>query len=478
MQIRNKLVLITAAIMVGLTALSGGMYNSKLGQYQQTSVVNNGSATCFQRISQTFTAIMVRDFTSLYLSRDFTEMTAECFSEVMGQFKSVYGEDFKKAHRPLNDLLSDGHWFHEKVFRHLDKGQAESDVAPDANLIQKYANLEGKRADFQDAMDARVQEIEASSTMWKWMTIGFLLFSVGVLGFFFYLELERVRAWMGINQRIEDLSSESNDVMIADVDRLMEDAFNIDDQNKAYQFFNNHFSSLLESSALTHSAIDDMRPVEKETVSVEDIPQVSLEVKKESQPNEIPDVPTPTSSEETVEVVRGTDFNEAFLAIFNRVKDRAFANGVVIDFDMNEDLHVELDKESLSQLLMSAFGYAISASARNQQINKIMIRTEDSKDEVQYNFSIQGHFFNVSELEYLAHNGSASGLDSTDLMILKELVAEVAVGFKATNKIGDTGKLIGANFELSLKKATPQKSQKVVRVVKGKKSEVLSQMSN
>jgi hypothetical protein len=80
------------------------------------NVLNQGVGTCFNRISQTFTAMMIKDIHSPYLNRGFMGLSDECLSETIKGI-NPFKQNIGKGYETLNKLISDVHWFHESVVR-------------------------------------------------------------------------------------------------------------------------------------------------------------------------------------------------------------------------------------------------------------------------------------------------------------------------------------------------------------------------
>jgi len=53
----------------------------------------SGMNVCFQRVNQTFTALMLRDLTSNFISNEFKNTTGECFSQLSSALGGVVASD-------------------------------------------------------------------------------------------------------------------------------------------------------------------------------------------------------------------------------------------------------------------------------------------------------------------------------------------------------------------------------------------------
>ena len=81
-------------------------YQSNQSQLERLSVLNQGLSTCFNRVSQTFTAMMISDLQSPYVKTDFTKLSDECLAEAATGSK-ILKSSMGKAYENLNQLISE-----------------------------------------------------------------------------------------------------------------------------------------------------------------------------------------------------------------------------------------------------------------------------------------------------------------------------------------------------------------------------------
>ncbi len=145
--------------LVGLLLLvSSALLISKFGKMGQALMtVDEGINTCFQRVSQSYTARLINDFQSVYLDKNFTKMTEECFGESLGLLEEVDVADGGKALKTLNVLSNDVHWFHQKLETPLKSGFV--DVVPQKvmtnYLSRRFEKLELKKDSIIERIDNR-----------------------------------------------------------------------------------------------------------------------------------------------------------------------------------------------------------------------------------------------------------------------------------------------------------------------------------
>ena len=103
---------------LGLLMTLGAFWHHQSNQTQldRMNILNQGVGTCFNRISQTFTAMMIKDIQSPYLNRGFMGLSDECLNETIKGI-NPFRKNAGKGYQTLNQLISEVHWFHEKVLK-------------------------------------------------------------------------------------------------------------------------------------------------------------------------------------------------------------------------------------------------------------------------------------------------------------------------------------------------------------------------
>ena len=83
---------------------------------------------------------MIGQKSSSYLSNDFLNLTSECYTEVNKLFNRDFNA-FTGANETVNSLVSDTHWFQEKI-RKIKLQDTTAQELSDSNVVSKYSRLE------------------------------------------------------------------------------------------------------------------------------------------------------------------------------------------------------------------------------------------------------------------------------------------------------------------------------------------------
>ena len=104
----------------GLFILAGLIFTTyqiqeNSGQIKRLSNFESGIQTCFARVNQTYTANILGDTASAYLTQNFQNLTEECLAEGILTVESSFAKELNGAAKQLSNLASNVHWFHEDI---------------------------------------------------------------------------------------------------------------------------------------------------------------------------------------------------------------------------------------------------------------------------------------------------------------------------------------------------------------------------
>lgn len=442
MKLTTKKLFCAAGVTFLLAAGSVVYQQSQISKSQNISKLHNGVGTCFTRVSQTFTAAMIGQLSSNYLTKDFRNLSSDCFSEVNKLYREIFGQADKKVTKTLNSLISETHWFSERIEKIQSMQQAgNQDFSfTDSNLASRYSELEGLKSSFQDNLDERMSEANSNvnlANIFATMMVAFFAAVVGVLGFRDQkarnktLQLEKVAGEMLAREEYETYK----------VDRLIENILNTHEYQKAWQVFQNYHAQMLEKNSQSY---DD---------------------------NKVPRLDHVEN--EVAELTEKVDFNQAFNAAFEQIKLTAFNHGIIVDFDFDQNLLVKADSEALEQVFMTVMSLAIRNSTQHNKGRKITLRSKALGGTAFFKINVANHVFNTNELEFTAEGSDSL---STDLLILKELVQDLDGSIKLKNKLSQSGDIAGSEIEITLKRV-PSEAQ-VQTIVRGKKKDILKSFNS
>lgn len=426
------------------------------GKADTVKNLTQGSSTCFTRVGQTFTALMIKDFSSPYLAKDFTATTGECFSQLNKTFDAAFGAAFLEAKKPLNKLTSDLFWFQEKVLKTAEMAKnSEMEISSNSTVMSKFSSLEELSLNFQEKIESKAQALET----WRAVLAG-----VGLLGAFAVAAFALFAGWSrqkekGVFERYNlearDLleASGDKDKLILKTGRLMEALFQTAQAPACRELYERVIGDLIEGAAAGHS---DNKVYEEKT-------EAATKVQEQG-----------TVKGET------TNFGEAARTLVDRISDKAFTHGILLAQELDEDFLVKGNEESLGQLLHNLLSFAVENSLSQNEGRKITVRAKALGGIAYFKTRISNYLLNPDEIEFF-NGGGPKANSNVNLLLMKEIAADMGVSIAAKNIVNGGANFTGAEIEVVFKRAKDETASNekssskrgLSKVVKGGKKDIL-----
>lgn len=431
---------------LGLLMTLGSFWHYQMNQTQleRMGVLNNGVATCFTRVSQTFTAMMIKDIRSPYLNRGFMGLSDECLNETIKGI-NPFRRDVGKGYETLNQLISEVHWFHEKVLKihapMLAGRDLNTSIAP---LTDRFAKMESFKETLMDEIDAstsQVRELQINDEII--MGIGLVIFvlSLTVLSL---QEFNRIQLQKELEREALNFLNTGKSHVGAIVDKLVDRALLSHGLPVTAQIFRDYHEDILEKVSLKLSVPEALEEKTNEVVA---------------------------SKEEVVPEYAGfrTSLKEVLVSIQNLQPKETVHIAEVRDVQLN------VAYETFEQMMSAAVN---QLAARRMDKKKVMISNQIHSDRSIINLFLGGGTFTAAELEF-SEKGSHVAVDAPDmnLVILKEMVEEAGAQWYLENKTDRSGNITGMNIRFTIARA-PKERSRLVSVVRGKKKDLRRELMN
>lgn len=430
-------------------------HQSNQSQLDRMNVLNQGVNTCFNRISQTFTAMMIKDIQSPYLNRGFMGLSDECLNETIKGI-NPFKQNMGKGYEALNKLISDVHWFHESVVRtHSPMLAGKNLDAPLNPLSSKFSQMEGLKINLVDEIDmtnSRIREIQASDEVL--MGIGLLMF-VLALSILSLKEFNRIQIQSEIEKKALNLLKSGQANVGAMVDQLIERGLTTQGLPVSAQIFKDYHGDLLERMA-TRSAYYEEKNEKVELAEIQEVVPEFIE----------PEI------EPEIETAAKTSFKEVLVSIQNiNSKDLIHVSDV-------RDVQMAVEFEGFEQMMNAAIN---KLAGRRFNDKKIIISNQIHSDRTVINLFLAGNTFTASELDFSQNNQNISAdLMDMNMILLKEMALETNAIWHIENKTDRAGSITGMAIRFTMNRAPKEtKSNKnLVSVVKGKKKDLARNLMN
>ncbi len=435
---------------LGMAVILGSFwhYQTNLNQLNRLSLLNQGLNTCFSRVSQTFTAMMISDLQSPYVKSEFMNLSNECLNETAQNSRALKAS-MGKAYENLNQLISETHWFHEKTGRSTDPKLSAAALGP---LSDRYGRMENYKQTLSDEIDSTsmlIRNVQANDE--ALMGLGLIMFVIA-LSLLSLQEYQRLEAKKEIEREALNYLTAGQNTVGAIVDRLVERALTTQNMPVTAQIFRDYHGDILERQATRISTDERTEEV------------VEAEVEQEA-------FAVPVQSTETILDVRErTSLKEALVTLQNlHAKDNVHIAEL-------RDVQLLANTEGVEHMLNAAVNALLS---HRQGEKKIMVGTQVHSDRVILNFFLGGAVFSAPELEYASNPEVIVESLDMNLQILKEMVSLASAQWFIENKVDRHGKISGMNIRLIMDRALKENRPKnLVSVMKGKKRDLAKTMSH
>lgn len=422
-------ILLFCGFTFALTLVGFWQFQHHASEAEKLARVQSGVGTCFARVTQSFTAAMIKEFSSPYLKRDFMAMSDDCLREGT-KTAGLKLEAFSKANKIFNELVSEVYWFHEKVVKVLaiTAGNANAQVPMQA-ITEKYTKVEGLKLDLQDQLDlisAQFREARLRDEILVGSAFFFFIVSLSILGL---REMASLRQKRLIENQALSLLNTGHSQTGGMVDQLVQKALTGQGMLVTAQVFTDYHSGVLERMATRPAA-----PI------FEDRAEAAAVV------------------EEVIEVAAPVAQSEAEID----ARKLLTAQAVRLKASMEvQEATIVADAEVVAQL-MQAFGQRFASGKVN---------LTGKREGERYVVCVEASdvCLRASELEYI--HGKTHQMDGVDVnvIIAMDIIREANVDAVIRNRMNAEGVIIGAEAVLSFATNT---NRTLVNVVRGKKKDL------
>jgi hypothetical protein len=451
----NRILLVCG---IGLMMTLGAFWHQQSNQVQvdRMNVLNQGVGTCFNRISQTFTAMMIRDIQSPYLHQNFMTLSDECLTETINGI-NPFRRNVGKGYETLSRLMSDVHWFHESVVKlHTPMIGGLNLDAPLSPLSERYSKMENLKTNLVDAIDVNTQKLrEVQKNDEILMGIGLIIFvlSLSVLSL---KEFNRLQLQRDIEKQALNLLKSGQANVGAMVDQIVDRALMTQGTPVTAQVFRDYHGQILERMAV-RSSTEKFKKAEP--ASPEDTKDVFVAPKMGSA--------MPSSDEP---ILTKSSLKEVLISLQNLHGKEA------IQISEVRDVQLRVDYESLEQMMNAAVSKLMP---QKQDHKKIMVSNQIHSDKTIVNIFLSQSTFSASELEFATTADAVATEIDMNLLILKEIAQEAGVHWYIENKTDRNGMISGMNIRMVVGRVPKDsRAKNLISVMKGKKKDIAREMVN
>ncbi|MBY0413598.1 MAG: hypothetical protein K2Q18_05510 [Bdellovibrionales bacterium] len=468
--------------LAGLALVAGLIFTTyniqeNAGKIKRLTNFENGIQTCFTRVNQTYTANLLGDTASNYLTQNFQNLTEECLAEGILSAENVAQEkqsvELAGATKLLSNLASNVHWFHEDILAPVGaKNLAGKGEARDVGT--RFEKIETTKDEILEITNNNKTVVTNSLNSQK--NIFYVAATLLVILMLAeYMSLTRRRLSNGAREKEAGAELLNNggvtSVKVGEIIRVALEQNDLVNCSRLFANFHNH--TISEKG--------------KNKMSLETLvtPIGTIESKNKNAINKLweddsvafaADSKAETSNEE---VLADINLEQTGSLVVDLLAEKLFSLGVQLDLNIPENLMIRARQEELEQAFFHLFAYAINSTHESVE-KKISIFAHKLGDVVAFDLSHTGTAFSEATLKHRTGLATAKGQDlDLDLQVCQSLFNEMNSKIQLDNKIDQNGNTIGGRVKIIFKGSLANQitQGRLVDIKVGSKKDILAALS-
>ncbi len=455
-----------------LLLVTSGFVFHYMGQADKLSVLNDGISTCFGRVKNSYTAKLLGDAKSMYLSQDFMATTEECFGETLASLSENFEIALADTEKILNTVSSDSHWFHQKLVSEEAKMVGTMTVS---NYGSRFNTIEDNIGKIQTQLDTYRQSVQSKMNTGKTLFITFILIGMAFLVWETWRKIIFARRREEIERRALEELNEKGGRTSAAIGSIVSEALALSKFEKTTDLFINFH----EDTFVDQVQVDNHGAVKFVTGN----DQRGWEQQIENAWNESENKETVQSRREQIsgDAVDCDDvhLDHVLSRVVNLMSSRLFTKGIMMDFDIPEDVYVRAEEEALEQVFYHLFAQNLKGLEEREGNKNIKISMKKLGGSVLLEMSSNGKEFSNEFIRYESGIGSiqdAPEANAAELEICKEFMNDFGGKVMFENIYSNEGQAEGTLIKL-LFVSSAEKRGSLVDLKRGTKKEIMEQIN-
>lgn len=454
-----------------LTALVFNTYNiqENSGRIKRLTNFESGMQTCFSRVNQTYTAKMLAETASNYLTQNFQNLTEECFAEGILNVEDSFKAELSSIAKKLSTLASNVHWFHEDI---LSPGSARSIVndGESRNVGERFEKIETTKDEILESSER--YKVEVTNSLNNEKTVFYISATLLVILMFSeYMSNSRRRLSNDIREKeAEGELLDNGGVASVKVGEIIRSALEQNNLINCSKLFVNYH---------VHQSFD--KSMKNKNLSLEEL-MTPIGAKATVKMNEAidkiwyDDNIGLTADNGKKRIFQDLNLENISSSTIDLLLEKVFSRGVKLDVKIPDNLMIKGRPEELEQTLYHLVNYAINSASHSKGEKNISIYAHRLGDIVAFDLIHSGLGFDEELLKQRVGINNSGKLLDVDLQICQTLLEEIEAKFQLDNKLNQNGEIIGGRIKIIFK-AGSISATKLVDLKVGSKKEILASLN-
>jgi hypothetical protein len=437
------------------------------GSIKKLASFESGIQTCFSRVNQTYTAKMLGDTASNYLTQNFQNFTEECFAEGILNVEDTFKSELSQVAKKLSTLASNVHWFHEDILS-PGSAQAIANNGESRDIGVRFEKIETTKDEILETSENYKNEIANSLSNEK--TI-FYISATFLVILMFSEFMNNIRRRLANTIREKEAQAELMDnggtasVKVGEIIKSALEQNNLINCSKL--FTNYHASQLFDKQTKNKNKfsleglitpIGSQNPVALNETIDKIWNDDSIGITSDSgKVNNLHDLNLETLTSNAIDLL----------------SEKLFSQGVQVDVKIAENISIKGRQEELEQTLYHLINYAINSTHDVSGEKNVSIFAHRLGDIVTFDLIHSGIGHDEEILKHrVGITNSGKSLD-IDLQICQSLLTEINAKVQLDNKLNQNGDIVGGRVKIIFKAGTNTTAQ-LVDLKVGSKKEILA----
>jgi hypothetical protein len=471
----------------GLFLLAGLIYTTHSIQDNSAKIkrltnFESGIQTCFTRVNQTYTANILGDKASNYLTQNFQNLTEECFAEGILSVENSLKAELSGVAKQLSNLASNVHWFHEDILSpNSAKGLVKSGEGRDVGT--RFERIETRKDEILEASDKYKTLVTDSLNQQKNLFyISATMLVMLMLAEYMSLTRRRLSNSAREKEALAELMDNggATSVKVGEIVRVALEQNDLLNCSKLFSNFHAYTQTERGKNKLSLEAL--VTPMAASQIAKAITPS-EASVFNDSTIDKIwADDNIGVTADVEVKALDDINLEQMSSSIVDLLAEKLFSQGVHFNVNIAENLSVQGKTEDLEQTLFHLFNYAINATQSGNGEKNISVVAHKLGDIVSFDLSHSGAGFDERILKQRAGLVTDNIALDVDLQICQSLLSEIQAKTQFDNKIDQSGNIVGGRVKVifkAAKTAIKESSQgRLVDLKVGSKKEILASFNN
>lgn len=456
-----------------LAALVAVTYNIQENSTRIKRLTNfeSGMQTCFARVNQTYTAKMLGETTSNYLTQNFQNLTEECFAEGILNVEESFKTELSQVAKKLSTLASNVHWFHEDI---LSPGSARA-IAGEGeegrDVGTRFEKIESTKDEILENTDKYKTEISATLNQQKNFFYVTATLLVIIMISEFMSSTRRRLANLAREKEAEAELLDNGGAVSVKVGEIIRTALEQNDLLNCSKLFANYHA---EQTA--EKKINGKNKISLESlitpVGTQNATAVNETIDKIWNDDSIGVSADKSEGKMLVDL----NLEQMSSAVIDLLAEKLFSQGVQLDTKIPENLMIKGRTEELEQILYHLMNYAINSTHSETGEKSISIFAHRLGDIVAFDLIHSGLGFDEQILKQRAGLSQTNKALDLDLQICTSLLEEIQAKVQLDNKLNQNGQIIGGRVKIIFKSG--ESTARLVDLKKGSKKEIAAMLNS